>query len=107
MRECNPLDWNRIAYEHDPWSQSRSPSMCFNRWTYVIEADVCKGPWSTEEDEAIIACMSSVSTPFHYSELFLNVHLTIHQGITKWSVIATHLPSKRLGKQVNSLRLLQ
>jgi len=52
---------------------------CLHRWRKVLDPQVIKGPWMTEEDEKIRA-------------------LVTERGPQKWSAIAKHLPG-RMGKQ--------
>lgn len=51
-----------------------------HRYVAVLRPGLVKGPWTKEEDDVIIQCMTS--------------------GITKWSEIADRIPG-RLGKQVS------
>ncbi|KAL4423083.1 hypothetical protein ABPG77_005888 [Micractinium sp. CCAP 211/92] len=68
-------NWKKIA-EH---FADRSDVQCLHRWQKVLNPDVHKGPWTPEEDEAI-------------------VRLVAQHGPQKWTMIAEHLPG-RIGKQ--------
>ncbi|KAG0464355.1 hypothetical protein HPP92_020424 [Vanilla planifolia] len=67
--------WKKIA-ESIP---GRTEVQCLHRWQKVLNPELIKGPWSTEEDDII-------------------VELVAKYGPTKWSVIARSLPG-RIGKQ--------
>ncbi|XP_074579816.1 transcription factor MYB3R-5-like [Curcuma longa] len=67
--------WKKIA-EFFP---DRTEVQCLHRWQKVLNPELIKGPWTTEEDEKIAS-------------------LVVKYGPTKWSVIAKSLPG-RIGKQ--------
>lgn len=67
--------WKKIA-EFFP---DRSEVQCLHRWQKVLNPDLIKGPWTSEEDDKI-------------------VELVGKYGPTKWSMIAKSLPG-RIGKQ--------
>ncbi|XP_072995831.1 transcription factor MYB3R-2-like isoform X2 [Typha latifolia] len=67
--------WKKIA-ESFP---DRTEVQCLHRWQKVLNPQLIKGPWTSEEDEKII-------------------YLVDKYGPTKWSVIAKSLPG-RIGKQ--------
>lgn len=52
---------------------------CLHRWQKVLNPELVKGPWSTEEDLKIVELVES-------------------KGAKKWSVISKYLPG-RIGKQ--------
>jgi len=68
-------NWKKIA-ENFP---ERTDVQCLHRWQKVLNPDVVKGPWTTEEDNQV-------------------VELVKKYGAKKWSLIAQHLPG-RIGKQ--------
>jgi hypothetical protein len=95
-----PRNWKGIADEY--FDGTHTDTQCLNRWykvsssrphalrpqsrglsrppdVQVLRPGLVKGPWTKEEDEIIIRCMTL--------------------GITKWSEIAERIPG-RLGKQV-------
>lgn len=57
---------------------NRTDVECRNRWNQVLKPGYIKGPWSPEEDQVIITCMS--------------------EGITRWGDVAKRVPG-RIGKQ--------
>ncbi|XP_042376605.1 transcription factor MYB3R-5-like isoform X1 [Zingiber officinale] len=67
--------WKKIA-EFFP---DRTEVQCLHRWQKVLNPELIKGPWTTEEDEKITSLVEKY-------------------GPTKWSVIAKSLPG-RIGKQ--------
>jgi len=68
-------NWKKISNQ----VPGRTDVQCLHRWQKVLNPDLVKGPWSTEEDNLL-------------REL-INVY-----GPKKWSLIANHLPG-RIGKQ--------
>nr|AXY87644.1 transcription factor MYB3R-3 isoform X4 [Cymbidium sinense] len=68
-------NWKKIA-ESVP---GRTEVQCLHRWQKVLNPELVKGPWTSEEDNVII-------------------ELVAKYGPTKWSVIAGSLPG-RIGKQ--------
>ncbi|XP_057959742.1 transcription factor MYB3R-4 [Malania oleifera] len=68
-------NWKKIA----ECFKDRTDVQCLHRWQKVLNPDLVKGPWSKQEDDAII-------------------ELVKRYGAKKWSTIAQHLPG-RIGKQ--------
>jgi hypothetical protein len=68
-------NWKSIA----SYIPGKTEVQCLHRWTKVLNPNVTKGPWTTEEDSRV-------------------VDLVALHGAKKWSVIAQHLPG-RIGKQ--------
>ncbi|WJX35764.1 hypothetical protein P8452_23714 [Trifolium repens] len=68
-------NWKKIAESF----KDRTDVQCLHRWQKVLNPELIKGPWSKEEDEAIIDLVNKY-------------------GPKKWSTIAQHLPG-RIGKQ--------
>ncbi|GAU14193.1 hypothetical protein TSUD_307530, partial [Trifolium subterraneum] len=68
-------NWKKIAESF----KDRTDVQCLHRWQKVLNPELVKGPWSKEEDEAIIDLVNKY-------------------GPKKWSTIAQHLPG-RIGKQ--------
>ncbi|GAB2261678.1 hypothetical protein Droror1_Dr00002675 [Drosera rotundifolia] len=68
-------NWKKIA----ECFKDRTDVQCLHRWQKVLNPELVKGPWSKEEDEAIIQLVGTY-------------------GPKKWSTIAQHLPG-RIGKQ--------
>jgi len=75
VQQCEGKNWKRIAQ----YFTGRSDVQCLHRWQKVLNPDLVKGPWTSEEDRQI-------------------VELVRKHGPKKWSVIADHLPG-RIGKQ--------
>ncbi|XP_076623299.1 proto-oncogene like protein Myb isoform X2 [Colletes latitarsis] len=69
------LRWDAVA-GHFP---DRSDVQCQQRWAKVVNPELVKGPWTKEEDEAV-------------------VELVERYGPKKWTLIARHLKG-RIGKQ--------
>nr|XP_054757608.1 myb-related protein B-like isoform X1 [Lytechinus pictus] len=69
------LDWKQIA----SFFSNRSELQCFHRWQKVLNPDLVKGPWTTEEDERV-------------------VDLVREHGPKRWSLISKFLVG-RTGKQ--------
>jgi hypothetical protein len=67
--------WKKVAEGLD----GRTDVQCLHRWQKVLNPAVVKGPWSKEEDDAVVQ--------------LVNKH-----GPKKWSLIASFLPG-RIGKQ--------
>ena len=65
VERFGPDNWDRIANElnvstrMDGSASSRTPIQCHNRWQQMEEG-VTKGPWSQEEDDLILQCISLV-----------------------------------------------
>eukprot|EP01043_Picozoa_sp_COSAG02_P024271 COSAG02_NODE_1322_length_13259_cov_71.269985_8_plen_296_part_00 len=68
-------NWKSIA----EGLENKTAIQCLHRWRKVLDPQVIKGPWTTEEDEKIRM-------------------LVTERGPQKWSAIAKHLPG-RMGKQ--------
>eukprot|EP00617_Octactis_speculum_P013146 CAMPEP_0185755152 /NCGR_PEP_ID=MMETSP1174-20130828/13676_1 /TAXON_ID=35687 /ORGANISM="Dictyocha speculum, Strain CCMP1381" /LENGTH=798 /DNA_ID=CAMNT_0028433599 /DNA_START=106 /DNA_END=2502 /DNA_ORIENTATION=+ len=68
-------NWKRIAESF----VDRTEVQCLHRWQKVLNPELVKGPWTTEEDGQVR-------------------DLVTQYGAKKWSVIASHLPG-RIGKQ--------
>ena len=68
-------NWKQVSACLD----SKTEVQCLHRWTKVLNPNVTKGPWTSEEDQRVIELVK------------------IH-GAKKWSVIANCLPG-RIGKQ--------
>jgi hypothetical protein len=68
-------NWKSIA----EGLENKTAIQCLHRWRKVLDPQVIKGPWTTEEDEKIRT-------------------LVTERGPQKWSAIAKHLPG-RMGKQ--------
>ncbi len=68
-------NWKSIA----EGLENKTAIQCLHRWRKVLDPQVVKGPWTTEEDEKIRM-------------------LVTERGPQKWSAIAKHLPG-RMGKQ--------
>lgn len=68
-------NWKKIA-ESFP---DRTEVQCLHRWQKVLDPELIKGPWTQEEDDAIIQKVKEL-------------------GPTKWSIIARSLHG-RIGKQ--------
>ncbi|EXB37516.1 Myb-related protein 3R-1 [Morus notabilis] len=68
-------NWKKIA----ECFKDRTDVQCLHRWQKVLNPELIKGPWSKEEDEAIIQLVNKY-------------------GAKKWSTIAAALPG-RIGKQ--------
>ena len=64
---------------------NKTAVQCLHRWRKVLDPQINKGPWTTEEDEKI-------------RTLVTEVRLDDPTRPLKWSAIAKHLPG-RLGKQ--------
>ncbi|KFM26733.1 Transcriptional activator Myb [Auxenochlorella protothecoides] len=58
---------------------NRTEAQCFHRWQKVLNPEVCKGPWTKQEDQLIL-------------------RLVDHYGAKQWTLVAGHLQG-RLGKQ--------
>lgn len=71
----NGKNWKKIA----DMLQNRTSVQCLHRWQKVLNPNLVKGPWTKEEDEAI-------------------VKLVQQYGAENWSMIASNLPG-RIGKQ--------
>ncbi|XP_030848523.1 myb-related protein B [Strongylocentrotus purpuratus] len=69
------LDWKLIG----SFFPNRSELQCFHRWQKVLNPDLVKGPWTTEEDERV-------------------VELVREHGPKRWSLISKFLVG-RTGKQ--------
>ena len=70
-------NWKAIAAELP--SGNKSAIQCLHRWRKVLNPDVVKGNWTSEEDDSIR-------------------RLVKEMGAQKWSQLANHLPG-RIGKQ--------
>eukprot|EP00961_Rhodomonas_salina_P013093 176038-Rhodomonas_salina.1 len=68
-------NWKKVAEE----LQGRTDVQCLHRWQKVLNPDLVKGPWSKEEDDAVLKLVQK-------------------HGPKKWSLIASFLPG-RIGKQ--------
>lgn len=68
-------NWKQIA----SYIPGKTEVQCLHRWTKVLNPNVTKGPWTTEEDNRV-------------------VELVALHGAKKWSIIAQNLPG-RIGKQ--------
>jgi len=60
----------------------RTDVQCLHRWKKVLRPGLIKGPWTPEEDAAMVVLLKKQD-----------------QENIKWSVIATELGGGRLGKQ--------
>ncbi|XP_071480858.1 myb-related protein A-like [Diadema antillarum] len=69
------MDWKGIA----SFFPNRSELQCYHRWQKVLNPDLVKGPWTTEEDEKV-------------------VDLVQQYGPKRWSLISKYLVG-RTGKQ--------
>ncbi|KAL6783868.1 hypothetical protein ACKKBG_A03810 [Auxenochlorella protothecoides x Auxenochlorella symbiontica] len=70
-----PGSWGHIAM----LLPNRTEAQCFHRWQKVLNPEVCKGPWTKQEDQLIL-------------------RLVDHYGAKQWTLVAGHLQG-RLGKQ--------
>jgi hypothetical protein len=68
-------NWKRIASYFD----NRTDVQCLHRWQKVLNPDLVKGPWTSEEDQKVIDMVKK-------------------HGAKNWSTIASYLPG-RIGKQ--------
>jgi hypothetical protein len=68
-------NWKRIASYFD----NRTDVQCLHRWQKVLNPELVKGPWTTEEDHKV-------------------VEMVRKYGAKNWSAIASYLPG-RIGKQ--------
>ena len=75
VTEFGGKNWKKIASR----LRGRSDVQCLHRWQKVLRPGLVKGPWTTEEDEAVVR--------------LVGVH-----GTKKWSHIARQITG-RLGKQ--------
>jgi hypothetical protein len=68
-------DWKKISKDFSKHTELQ----CMHRWQKVLKPSLIKGPWTDEEDTAVVELVSKY-------------------GAKKWSLIASHLPG-RVGKQ--------
>jgi len=68
-------NWKKISEK----LEGRTDVQCLHRWQKVLKPGIIKGPWTTEEDEKVVALVGE-------------------HGCKKWSLIASQLTG-RLGKQ--------
>ena len=75
VAQCGGRNWKKIAED----LSNKTDVQCLHRWQKVLNPELVKGPWTTEEDAKIIELVGQL-------------------GAKQWSKIAQQLPG-RIGKQ--------